>query len=58
MQDSKVDLIIFQIFQGVKCKASIFFLRTQEGNGHGQELLSIAAPAARATRSSAEAQNG
>jgi hypothetical protein len=45
-----VDLIIFQILQGVKCKAAIFFLRTQEGTGHGQELLSIAAPAAQATR--------
>jgi hypothetical protein len=61
LQDTILNLIDTRSRRGLNAKlppSSSFGLGAQEGNGHGQELQSIAAPAARATRSTAEAQNG
>jgi hypothetical protein len=45
-----VDLIIFRILQGVKCKAVIFFLMTQRRPAMDRSSRPTAVPAARATR--------
>jgi hypothetical protein len=57
VQDSKVDLIIFRISQGVRHKTVIFFLRTQRRPAMDRSSCPSAVPAAQAMRRREKGRN-